>query len=48
MYVLLGYMSGFIGIHDIQAVAESDVYRVKRKHFLRCVNNYYAGTDYYK
>lgn len=41
MYLL----SGFIGIPDVQVVAGSDVYGVKRERFLRRVNKYYTENQ---
>ena len=41
MYLL----SGFIGIPDVQVVAGSDVYGIKRERFLQRVNKYYAENQ---
>lgn len=41
MYLL----NGFIGIPDIQIVAGSDVYGVKRERFKKRVNDYYTEND---
>ncbi|HKL71647.1 MAG TPA: Gfo/Idh/MocA family oxidoreductase [Marinilabiliaceae bacterium] len=41
MYLL----NGFIGIPDIQIIAGSDVYGVKRDRFMKRVNDYYTKND---
>ena len=41
MYLL----NGFIGIPDIQIIAGSDVYGVKRARFMKRVNDYYTKND---
>ena len=41
MYLL----NGFIGIPDVQVVAGSDVYGIKRERFLRRVNKYYTENQ---
>ena len=41
MYLLNGYL----GVSDVQVVAGSDVYGVKRDRFLKRVNDYYAKSD---
>ncbi len=41
MYLLNGYL----GVSDVQVVAGSDVYGVKRDRFLKRVNDYYAKAD---
>ena len=41
MYLL----SGYLGVSDVQVVAGSDVYGIKRERFLKRVNDYYAKGD---
>ena len=41
MYLLNGYL----GVSDVQVVAGSDVYGVKRDRFLKRVNDYYVKSD---